>query len=70
MSRMGSSRLWGKITVLIAVCGWGLSAQAKYGGGTGEPNDPYRIATAEDLNDIGRYEEDWINILFSRGTSI
>ena len=30
-----------------------------YSGGTGEPNDPYRIATAEDLNDIGKYEEDW-----------
>lgn len=34
-------------------------AWARYGGGTGEPNDPYRIATAEDLNDIGNYEEDW-----------
>ena len=35
------------------------AAQARYSGGTGEPNDPYRIATPEDLNDIGRYEEDW-----------
>jgi len=35
------------------------AAQGKYSGGTGEPNDPYRIATAEDLNDIGNYEEDW-----------
>jgi len=32
---------------------------AKYSGGTGEPNDPYRIATAEDLNDIGNHYEDW-----------
>jgi len=31
----------------------------KYSGGMGEPNDPYRIATAEDLNDIGNHEEDW-----------
>jgi hypothetical protein len=31
----------------------------RYSGGTGEPNDPYRIATPEDLNDIGNYEEDW-----------
>ena len=31
----------------------------RYSGGTGEPNNPYRIATAEDLNDIGNYEEDW-----------
>jgi hypothetical protein len=31
----------------------------KYSGGTGEPNDPYRIVTPQDLNDIGNYEEDW-----------
>jgi len=36
MSRMGNSRLWGKIIVLVAVCGWGLSVQAKYGGGEQE----------------------------------
>ena len=35
------------------------TALAKYSGGTGEPNDPYRIATAEDLNDIGNHQEDW-----------
>jgi hypothetical protein len=34
-------------------------AAAKYSGGTGDPNDPYRIATAEDLNDIGNHQEDW-----------
>jgi hypothetical protein len=34
-------------------------AAAKYSGGTGEPNDPYRVANAEDLNDIGNHEEDW-----------
>jgi len=33
--------------------------ESRYSGGTGEPNDPYRIASAEDLNDIGNYEEDW-----------
>jgi hypothetical protein len=32
---------------------------AKYSGGTGEPNDPYRISTPEDLNDIGNHYEDW-----------
>jgi len=31
----------------------------KYSGGTGEPNDPYRIATAADLNDMGNYVEDF-----------
>ena len=35
------------------------AADARYSGGTGEPNDPYRIATAEDLNDIGNHEDDW-----------
>jgi hypothetical protein len=35
------------------------ATQARYSGGSGEPNDPYRIANAEDLNDIGNYEEDW-----------
>ncbi|MHC4528008.1 MAG: GLUG motif-containing protein, partial [Planctomycetota bacterium] len=34
-------------------------SQAKYSGGTGEPNEPYRIATANDLNDIGNHTEDW-----------
>jgi len=32
---------------------------ARYSGGAGEPNDPYRIATAEDLNDIGNDPNDW-----------
>ena len=32
MSRMGISTLWGKIAVLVVVCGWALSAQAKYDG--------------------------------------
>ena len=29
-----------------------------YSGGTGEPNDPYRISTPNDLNDIGNHAED------------
>jgi hypothetical protein len=35
------------------------AGDAKYSGGTGTVENPYRIATAEDLNDIGNYEEDW-----------
>jgi rhodanese-related sulfurtransferase len=31
----------------------------KYGGGTGEPNDPYLIYTAEHLNTIGTEPNDW-----------
>ena len=30
-----------------------------YSGGTGEPNDPFIIASANDLNEIGLNDEDW-----------
>jgi hypothetical protein len=33
--------------------------QAKYSGGTGEPNKPYQIADANDMNEIGTHPEDW-----------
>ena len=32
---------------------------AKYGGGTGKPNDPYLIYTAEQMNTIGAEPNDW-----------
>ena len=35
------------------------TAQAKYSGGTGEPNDPYQIATAADLIALGETPEDY-----------
>ncbi|GEM_PF-2161780 len=41
------------IPFVIAVCLVSIPAQAQYGGGTGEPNDPYLIYTAEDLVFIG-----------------
>ncbi|MBN2270677.1 MAG: hypothetical protein JXN61_08690 [Sedimentisphaerales bacterium] len=44
------------LIVILLACNF---ADAKYSGGTGEPNDPYQIATPPDLNDIGNYEEDW-----------
>jgi len=34
-------------------------AYAQYSGGTGEPNDPYQIATAEDLMLLGETPEDY-----------
>lgn len=34
-------------------------AARKYAGGTGEPNTPYLIATAEQMNAIGTCPEDW-----------
>jgi hypothetical protein len=38
---------------------WQIWVGVKYSGGSGEPNDPYRIATPEDLNDIGNHKNDW-----------
>jgi len=32
---------------------------SRYGGGIGEPNDPWQIYTAEQMNTIGLHEEDW-----------
>jgi len=32
---------------------------ARYSGGSGEPNTPYRIADANDMNEIGLHSEDW-----------
>jgi len=36
-----------------------VDSDGKYGGGTGEPNDPYQIATAEDLILLGETPEDY-----------
>ncbi len=42
-----------EIIVVLSVLGSGLAAHAyEFAGGTGEPNDPYRIATAEQLISI------------------
>ncbi|MHC4621118.1 MAG: GLUG motif-containing protein, partial [Planctomycetota bacterium] len=49
-----------QVVVVLALTLWAGSVSfGKYSGGTGEPNDPYRIATANDLNDIGNHAEDW-----------
>ena len=45
---ISASILW-----LCSVC------SGRYSGGSGEPNDPYRIAMAADLNDIGNHIEDF-----------
>jgi hypothetical protein len=46
------------VSLIIALLA-GTAADAKYSGGSGEPNDPYQIATAENLNDIGNHLEDF-----------
>jgi hypothetical protein len=48
------------VLVMTMMILWaGAAADARYSGGTGEPNNPYRIATPQDLNDIGNHQEDW-----------
>lgn len=46
------------MALLVAVFSPSIFA-GTYSGGIGEPNDPYRIATAEDINDIGNHVEDF-----------
>jgi hypothetical protein len=47
------------LLVLLAICLFDRSTEAKYGGGTGEPNSPYLIFTAEQMNAIGADANDW-----------
>jgi hypothetical protein len=47
------------ILLLSAVCFFSLTAEAKYGGGTGEPNEPYLIYDASQMNAIGADSNDW-----------
>lgn len=51
--------LTGNIVVWLVICCYGLPTQAKYGGGTGEPNDPYLIFDANQMNAIGADSSDW-----------
>ncbi len=45
--------------VLVMVFSCASICFGKYSGGTGEPNNPYLIATAEDMNAIGANTDDW-----------
>ncbi len=45
--------------VTLTICLFVLPVQAKYSGGTGEPNDPYQIATAADLIALGQTPTDY-----------
>ena len=42
------------VTLLV-----GAATGGTYSGGTGTAEDPYRVATPQDLNDIGNHENDW-----------
>jgi len=58
MTTAGNSRIIRTIPLLITIFSLSLPAYAKYSGGTGEPNDPYQIATAEDLMLLGNTPDD------------
>ncbi len=53
-----SMKVAGVSLVMMASFAGGVWA-GTYSGGTGEPNDPYRISTPNDLNDIGNHVEDF-----------
>jgi len=45
------------LVLLLAICLFGRAVEAQHGGDTGEPNDPYLIYTAEQMNAIGTWLE-------------
>ena len=53
------SSLLRKITVVFVINCCCLSAQAKYGGGSGSAEYPYLINNADQMNEIGANQGDW-----------
>ena len=47
------------LVVLLTLCLLSPPVGAQYGGGTGRPDDPYLIYTAEQMNNIGVNRNDW-----------
>lgn len=47
------------ILVLVVVLSCASICFGKYSGGDGSPENPYKIATAEDMNQIGANPDDW-----------
>ncbi|MHC4243603.1 MAG: GLUG motif-containing protein, partial [Planctomycetota bacterium] len=59
MATTSNSRILRTITLLITIFSLSFPAYAKYSGGAGEPNEPYKIATAEDLMLLGDSPQDY-----------
>jgi hypothetical protein len=59
MKRVITSIIQLTISSLVTICFFISPTYAQYGGGTGEPNDPYLIYTAEQMNAIGTNKGDW-----------
>jgi hypothetical protein len=56
---MNASKISAIVVFLLSFSILPHSVLAKYSGGSGEPNNPYQIVTAADLNDIGNHPEDF-----------
>jgi hypothetical protein len=54
-----NSQIMRMVFFMIVFCVFSFPAEAKYGGGMGEPNDPYLIYTAEQMNEIGANHDDF-----------
>jgi len=55
----GKGRFCGHMAAVVCFLTVAAVVQARYSGGTGEPNDPYQIATAADLIALGETPEDY-----------
>ncbi|MBN2137751.1 MAG: hypothetical protein JW720_08090, partial [Sedimentisphaerales bacterium] len=59
MNRMGNGRIGRGIAVIVIMGLSCVSARADYSGGTGEPNDPFQIATVADWQELMAATGDW-----------
>ncbi|UCG59933.1 MAG: hypothetical protein JSU70_10505 [Phycisphaerales bacterium] len=59
MMEVKNSRIARIIPLLITVCLVNIPTHAQYGGGAGEPDDPYLIYTPQQMNAIGADANDW-----------
>ncbi len=58
----------GTILVLLSIFLFSQSAEAKYSGGSGTADDPYRISTVEQMNAVRAGPNDWGEPLQVDGT--
>lgn len=56
---MTSERYLQRAVAIVLILGCGLASGQSYSGGTGEPDDPYLIASAQDLTDLGQSPDDY-----------
>ncbi|MBN1123526.1 MAG: hypothetical protein JXA82_00865 [Sedimentisphaerales bacterium] len=56
---MKSRILFYYAAIVVSAISSGPLLAGTYSGGTGDPNDPFQIATAQDLIDLGQTEEDY-----------